>query len=102
MSDKLVDKYGLFCDHTMGILGEGQHFMSNIYFLRREGGRLGGGVGPGAALRPRHGRDGDQSAVLPQASRLVDIQDDQINIAVCFWYLVRSDLSSVHFYRSIY
>ena len=30
------------------------------------------------------------------------IQGDQLNIAVYFWYLVKSDLSSVYVYRSVH
>ena len=30
------------------------------------------------------------------------VQGDQLNMSVCFWYLVKSDLSSVHLYNSVH
>ena len=30
------------------------------------------------------------------------IQGDQLNMAACFWYLVKSDFSSVHMYNSVH
>ena len=30
------------------------------------------------------------------------VQSDQLNMAVRFWYLVESDLSCVHVYRSVH
>ena len=42
------------------------------------------------------------ASTIREVTRTSAIQGDQLNMAVCFWYLVKGELCSVHVFSSVH